>query len=73
MELGLGFLRLAPDDFWNMTLRELVAALDGYAESKGGKRKTDPAELVDELRELMGSEAMAPSKSIKGKPGNRRL
>ena len=27
MRLGLGELRLAPDQFWSMTLRELAAAL----------------------------------------------
>jgi uncharacterized phage protein (TIGR02216 family) len=26
MEIGLGHLRLAPDDFWRMTLPELAAA-----------------------------------------------
>lgn len=29
MELGLGQLRLAPDQFWSMTLRELSAAAKG--------------------------------------------
>ena len=28
MRLGLGFLRLPPDTFWNMTPRELACALD---------------------------------------------
>jgi uncharacterized phage protein (TIGR02216 family) len=29
MTAGLGMLRLAPDDFWSMTPRELDAALRG--------------------------------------------
>ncbi len=27
MQLGLGAMRLAPKDFWNMSLRELTATL----------------------------------------------
>jgi uncharacterized phage protein (TIGR02216 family) len=27
MQLGLGVLRLAPEDFWTMSLRELTATL----------------------------------------------
>lgn len=38
MKIGLGHLRLSPDDFWNMTLVEFFAACDGYMESKGVKR-----------------------------------
>ena len=29
MAFGLGVLRLAPDQFWRMTPRELAAALEG--------------------------------------------
>jgi uncharacterized phage protein (TIGR02216 family) len=29
MRLGLGELRLAPEAFWSMTLKELAAALPG--------------------------------------------
>jgi uncharacterized phage protein (TIGR02216 family) len=29
MAFGLGALRLAPDDFWSMTPRELAAAVEG--------------------------------------------
>tara|TARA_R110002110_G_scaffold24174_8_gene90978 strand:+ start:2805 stop:2990 length:186 start_codon:yes stop_codon:yes gene_type:complete len=35
MELGLGHLRLAPRDFWSMTLPELAAALGGAGRSAG--------------------------------------
>jgi uncharacterized phage protein (TIGR02216 family) len=36
MKIGLGHLRLRPDDFWRMTLPEFLAAAEGYCESKGG-------------------------------------
>jgi uncharacterized phage protein (TIGR02216 family) len=29
MALGLGVLRLPPDHFWSMTLREMTAAIQG--------------------------------------------
>ena len=31
MELGIGVLRLSPQDFWNATPREIVAAFGGTA------------------------------------------
>ena len=31
MELGMGVLRLSPDEFWNATPREIAAALGGPA------------------------------------------
>lgn len=38
MKIGLGHLRMRPDDFWRMTLPEFFAACDGYLESKGIRR-----------------------------------
>lgn len=35
MRLGLGHLRLAPRDFWALTLIEYDAATRGYLEAKG--------------------------------------
>jgi len=60
MKIGLGHLRLAPDVFWRMTLREFFAACEGYAESKGGKRKNAGAlspEEADELLEMLQEES----------------
>jgi uncharacterized phage protein (TIGR02216 family) len=37
MKIGLGHLRMRPDDFWKMTLPEFFAACDGYMEAKGVK------------------------------------
>ena len=35
MEFGLGVLRLAPRDFWSMTIREIERAWAGYQKSHG--------------------------------------
>lgn len=52
MEFGLGGLRLAPRDFWTMTLREYDRAVAGYAKSRGasaGKRmsRSRLQEMID--------------------------
>ncbi len=73
MELGLGYLRLAPDAFWSMTVQELMAAMDGFGESKGARKKADPAELAEDMRALMETDAWKPGKSIAGKTGAVRL
>ena len=52
MEIGLGVLRFPPDFFWNMTVAELTAALDGWTESHGGKKSADKSEMYDELLQL---------------------
>lgn len=39
MSIGLGHLRMPPAVFWSMTLPEFFAAMDGYLEAKGVKRK----------------------------------
>lgn len=36
MTLGLGVLRLAPEAFWRMTPRELLAAVSGIADPGRG-------------------------------------
>ncbi|WP_018266527.1 phage tail assembly chaperone [Methylosinus sp. LW4] len=38
MSIGLGHLRMRPDDFWRMTLPEFFAACDGYLESRGVRK-----------------------------------
>jgi uncharacterized phage protein (TIGR02216 family) len=43
MRIGLGVLRLRPDDFWAMSLIEFFAATDGYLDSKGVRRKGGPS------------------------------
>jgi uncharacterized phage protein (TIGR02216 family) len=37
MGFGLGVLRLAPDDFWRMTPRELAAAMEAVLGSHAGE------------------------------------
>jgi len=41
MRIGLGHLRMRPDDFWRMTLVEFFAAVDGYLEAKGVRKGGD--------------------------------
>lgn len=38
MRIGLGHLRMRPDDFWRMSVPEFFAAVDGYLESKGVRK-----------------------------------
>lgn len=38
MRIGLGHLRMRPDDFWRMSLREFLDACDGYMEARGVRR-----------------------------------
>ncbi|UOF79245.1 phage tail assembly chaperone protein [Caudoviricetes sp.] len=53
MKIGLGHLRMRPDDFWKMSLPEFFAAIDGYLEAKGANKEagTAPpsAEEVEEM------------------------
>ena len=46
MEYGLGWLRHPPEIFWNMTLRELVAGIEGLVHSKGGETAADKAKVT---------------------------
>jgi len=50
MELGLGQLRLAPDQFWRMTLRELSAAARGARPETGGEAMTRASLSMLEMR-----------------------
>lgn len=59
MKIGLGHLRMSPNDFWRMTLPEFFAACDGYMESKGVKRGVTAAPTREECDELF---AMAEAK-----------
>lgn len=52
MEIGLGILQLSPRAFWDMSLPELYAAIDGISEYNSGGKKTQPM-TRDELTELM--------------------
>lgn len=46
MQLGLGVLRLPPDQFWRMTPRELAAAIAGR---RGGATPPLDRAALDEL------------------------
>lgn len=47
MAFGFGVLRLPPDDFWQMTPRELASAIEGL----GGNRRSSL--LRDQFEALM--------------------
>lgn len=49
MALACGVLRWTPAMFWPSTPHEFHAALEGYAESKGGKKDAMTKERLDEL------------------------
>lgn len=54
MEIGLGVLHLSPSVFWNeYTVPELMAAIDGYVESQGGKREDEADELSTEEKDQL--------------------
>ncbi|PPD30766.1 MAG: hypothetical protein CTY20_02200 [Hyphomicrobium sp.] len=50
MAVGLGQLGLAPTEFWGMTPREFVAAINGRMGSSRGLNPMERSELAD----LMG-------------------
>ena len=52
MELALGHLRMAPATFWAYSLKEWLAAVDGYRESLGMDESSSPM-TRDELASLM--------------------
>jgi uncharacterized phage protein (TIGR02216 family) len=57
LAIGLGVLRLSPDNFWRMTPRELAAAMRGlFGESAGPPDRATLDELArrfpDTLRKL---------------------
>ena len=51
----MGVLGWPPETFWRATLRELVAAIDGFNRRQGGKSSRQVAAEQDELRALMAS------------------
>lgn len=56
MEYGLGVLKFPPAHFWELTLEEFLAAVDGHMESIGQRKKAtvlDPEEFRNLERELM--------------------
>lgn len=56
MKIGLGHLRMRPDDFWKMSLPEFFAAIDGYLEAKGvGKDATVSPPTSEEVEEMFAA------------------
>jgi hypothetical protein len=53
MKIGLGHLRMRPDDFWKMSLPEFFAAIDGYMEAKGVGKDTALSPPTSEEVEAM--------------------
>ena len=51
MEIGLGMLHIPPNEFWNMSLTELNASIDGFLEFSGYRKKDSMTN--EELHELM--------------------
>tara|TARA_Y100000813_G_C24150054_1_gene346682 strand:- start:1456 stop:1626 length:171 start_codon:yes stop_codon:yes gene_type:complete len=51
MELGLGAMRMTPDEFWNYSFIEFYSAIDGFRTFNGADR--DKPMTRDELDELM--------------------
>lgn len=51
MELALGGLGWTPDTFWNATLPELFAAMDGWNKMHGDPEEDSMSQ--DELDEMM--------------------
>ena len=47
----MGKMQLSPEQFWNMSLKEFLLALDGFAEFHSGGEP--PPLQRDELEELM--------------------
>jgi uncharacterized phage protein (TIGR02216 family) len=52
MELALGHLRMAPATFWRYSVKEWLAAVDGYMESIGVDEAAEPF-TKDDLAALM--------------------
>lgn len=58
MKIGLGVLRYPPDVFWDLSLPEFFAAVDGLMESRGVKRgggKVHDAPTKEEVDALFAS------------------
>jgi hypothetical protein len=52
MELGLGHMGMAPDDFWALTMPEFRAKIDGFKEFHGIKPKEQPPSVAA-IRDMM--------------------
>ena len=52
MEIALGKMGISPRDFWDMSLFELYAAINGFAEFHGGGNQNSPMTRA-ELEDLM--------------------
>jgi uncharacterized phage protein (TIGR02216 family) len=52
MEIGLGHMRISPSEFWRYSLREWLAALEGYRVKMGGDEAPETF-TKDELASLM--------------------
>lgn len=57
MKLGLGVLRLAPESFWAMTPRELVAALGPRKARTNAMPRAALAALIERFPDRAGEEA----------------
>jgi len=51
MQIALGKMRMSASEFWDMSLQEFYAALNGFAEFHSGGKP--PPLGKDELEELM--------------------
>ena len=51
MNLGLGAMRMTPEEFWNCSFEEFYSAIDGFRTFNGADR--DKPMTKDELDELM--------------------
>lgn len=52
VKIGLGIMQMRPDDFWNLSPRELWLALDGFKSFHSSADPNTPMRK-DELDELM--------------------
>tara|TARA_R110000764_G_scaffold101799_2_gene187134 strand:- start:1887 stop:2057 length:171 start_codon:yes stop_codon:yes gene_type:complete len=53
MEIGLGKMQMSPDSFWDMSMEEFNAALNGFAEFHSGSQPSALSKSeLDELMEL---------------------
>lgn len=46
METGIGAMGIRPKDFWDMSLREWLAAVDGFSTFHGGNNERQDKDLL---------------------------
>lgn len=51
ISIGIGIIGIQPSEFWNMSLKELLLAIDGFTEFNTTKK--DKPLSKDELNKLM--------------------